>query len=697
MDSDDELDDVRLGIGVPEHDRYDWMGRETRRMRLYEYEIQEYVDEFHGLHPEPTPEQYQQAQRMLRSYHQDRFLDTLKGYHEGVCDLSGRHPERYTRLMSRFNTLSRQFSRLLSRANLVSGEETYEIGDHTFTDNWLEYVFEEPQEWEALGKTWHIPFHSAYGFMKSLLKFTNVPAEHPMPCFQKTLLLDLPIEILENIVGECDSDSLRQLYATCRQLRLLALTDVYTCCTFTFTPHRMDMDWRQAAVRDENGISPYLRERVDNHQTLVLRQMDFLRQLPDALNRTKEISFFDSWTRDCQSSLGKFVVTGRTAEELLLPMISRLSFFIFRCPLETLHFCSQNFTGMIWDAARSSSTLRTLSINARVTEDPHNWLPALSLVNLELFLQNGFGLQMWDIIPLCPNLRYFSFESFEGRASRIPASIASPPNMFRTLTRIALQGVLAKSIRVLIQALNDAALALAPQRLPLTHFRLDVKCSLLKRDMVLQLIDALSRASIRVLSLSQLHYARPDILQHFAIGLPLLEALALRHQQRALSDTSGRSVVWPSPAYEYAVALRDFPRLMFFAFNNELCRIAYTPYYLAEAEDNYAHAMDNTKVARKEWSEYLTLERRKAIGPRDVAFHPSMRDHLDDSDSDVLPRLFATHCPTLSLLKAGYSKWSFDRHADGRIVARVGGRRTPAEDSETKRKYDMFNSGAWGV
>lgn len=112
---------------------------------------------------------------------------------------------------------------------------------------------------------------------------------------------------------------------------------------------------------------------MEKYRALVIRHMDSLRQRPHALDRTKGISFRDTWTSDNQSFLAKYALTGRTAEELVLPLLSRLTFFIFRCPLETLDFHSQVFTGMIWDAARSSSTLRTLSVNARVQEDPHNW------------------------------------------------------------------------------------------------------------------------------------------------------------------------------------------------------------------------------------------------------------------------------------------------------------------------------------
>ena len=124
------------------------------------------------------------------------------------------------------------------------------------------------------------------------------------------------------------------------------------------------MDWQEAAV---------LREQLDKSRGLILRHMDSLRQIPDALDRTKDLFFFDTWTSDYGLSLGKYASTGRTAEELLLPLLSRLTFFVLRCPLETLHWQSQELPGIIWDAARSCSTLRTMTINARVPEDPHNW------------------------------------------------------------------------------------------------------------------------------------------------------------------------------------------------------------------------------------------------------------------------------------------------------------------------------------
>ena len=49
--------------------------------------------------------------------------------------------------------------------------------------------------------------------------FMDINAKHPTPQFQNIMLLDLPVEVLENIDGKCDSNSIRQLYTTCRQLR----------------------------------------------------------------------------------------------------------------------------------------------------------------------------------------------------------------------------------------------------------------------------------------------------------------------------------------------------------------------------------------------------------------------------------------------------------------------------------------------
>lgn len=223
---------------------------------------------------------------------------------------------------------------------------------------------------------------------------------------------------------------------------------------------------------------------------------------------------------------------------------------------------------------------------------------ATSLFNLHLILQNALGLRMWEIVPLCSNLRYLSFYSQKETASRIPANIATSTNLFCTLTRISLRGVLAKSVRFLIQALNETTFTMEPRRLPLTHVRLDVKCSLLKRDVAFQLVDALSHASIRVLYWAQLQYVKPDILDHIALKLPLLESLTLRHVQRVMSEARCTSK-WPYPMHEYASALRHFPKLEFSGFNNDMRNMAYTPLFLTEAEVDYAETEEKDKVARR--------------------------------------------------------------------------------------------------
>ena len=51
------------------------------------------------------------------------------------------------------------------------------------------------------------------------------------PRFQSLKLLDLPVEVLENVVRQCDG-SLLPLSATCRTLRDVALADAYTVWSY---------------------------------------------------------------------------------------------------------------------------------------------------------------------------------------------------------------------------------------------------------------------------------------------------------------------------------------------------------------------------------------------------------------------------------------------------------------------------------
>ena len=68
-----------------EHNIDNWLYRDSRPfLKLHENEIWEYVARFHRIHGEPTAEDYEQAKNMLWIYHQDRFFDTLKGYHQVI-------------------------------------------------------------------------------------------------------------------------------------------------------------------------------------------------------------------------------------------------------------------------------------------------------------------------------------------------------------------------------------------------------------------------------------------------------------------------------------------------------------------------------------------------------------------------------------------------------------------------------------
>lgn len=81
---------------------------------------------------------------------------------QGEADLTGRHLERYKRLMARFLQLSQQFHELVSCAILTSGEETWGTGSYARTHTWYEYEFKDPEEWDVFSKRWHVPFGSAY-------------------------------------------------------------------------------------------------------------------------------------------------------------------------------------------------------------------------------------------------------------------------------------------------------------------------------------------------------------------------------------------------------------------------------------------------------------------------------------------------------------------------------------------------------
>ena len=124
-----------------------------------------------------------------------------------------------------------------------------------------------------------------------------------------------------------------------------------------------------------NGVSLYMRRLVGQQRDRLLRRIDSIHGRPYALDRTKKLWFKDDWTSDSGLvGFGGFAPdTGKSAEELLPPLLSRLCVLIFRCPLESLHFHSSEFVGFIWDAARSSRTLRTLIINARIQENPAHW------------------------------------------------------------------------------------------------------------------------------------------------------------------------------------------------------------------------------------------------------------------------------------------------------------------------------------
>ena len=63
-------------------DQWLYRSRPLPYLRLYDDKIHEQVVTFHEVCESPTADDYDQEKNMLWSLHQDRFLDTLKGYHK---------------------------------------------------------------------------------------------------------------------------------------------------------------------------------------------------------------------------------------------------------------------------------------------------------------------------------------------------------------------------------------------------------------------------------------------------------------------------------------------------------------------------------------------------------------------------------------------------------------------------------------
>ncbi|KAF8153100.1 hypothetical protein B0H34DRAFT_91409 [Crassisporium funariophilum] len=548
-------------------------------------------------------------------YHVLRMFDSIRGFHQGYLDLSGRHPDRYYALQSQWNRYLSHFLNL--ETEILTCEELNAIG----IPNGY-HVVHDTRHWRLFQTKWRIPHSTSYAqLLKCTQRVLREIKRRPVPNFQKIRLTDLPAEVLDNIVKFAPTPHAKLLACTCRLLNEISQRHIFR-------------SW-QMKLQVPSEISPFNAEYSSFNLPTVaeycrkdlVKNADFLAKTPHISHRIRKLVVFDEWW-----------VRRRAHPHENNPFVLGMDFYksvnqtlglALRCASKLSTLVLQNLELSLELCRRISeiSTLHTLdlhlcriprSVRKRLAVDS---VPLSSQIsNLHIYMDSGFQEthSQWYSLLLCPQIRTLSVVQFgEGAFPTLDTSIWVKCRL-TALERFSLDNVDYGDLVELMQFLGNNKTSIAH----LTHFKLHMDWGIPDSE-VLTLLLALEGAPLEVLVLEGLAEAEFALFARIASQYPDLVALTLIRRQNH-NQHQNKLVIWPHASWEYASYLRGFKVLRHFCWNFLTEYWDATPTLLLAFEGGFPSPSEN----------------------RVLEYDPS--DDLPyflDSHWMALP--FAAYCPTL--------------------------------------------------
>ncbi|KAL1746705.1 hypothetical protein HDZ31DRAFT_33515 [Schizophyllum fasciatum] len=627
-----------------------------------------------------------------------RFFETLIGFHKGCVDLTGRHPPRYERLVTRLKVLLTEFTSLCKRCTTTT-REVNEWNCRLKKDVVHEesvHEFDPPVLWGEFASKWRLgDLYNLGALTQELVVCVKVMAASK-PRFQTLFLHDLPPELLDIIFSMLGPNGSACLGATCKLLREHAVAYAYevnspysrlttklipyqTIRYILDAPNSLDFDLMDKLKAMRNGQEKsdmYVRKVAIRQRNALVKRVRHIIKQKHILARTRALQFSEDWTAELWIWPG---ILGCTYDEFVDPLVKPLAIHLRDSPATSLRYSTRYLQPIVWSGILRCPTLRSLSLLTSLKEDVYlahmpSRSPARSIINLELvFKQEAAPHFLWEIVSLCPSALFLSVCGPHLRGGTyIPANvfISDRHKPLKHLRRIALHGVDAASASVLARAFEAAG---DP---PLTHFSFSpAKKTHISRDVAFSLILSLRRAkNLRVLRLSGLQYAKPDLLAWVGEHTPGLHVLVLEHQPSRYRECSGRGVLWPSEPLEYAPHLAAFAQLKHFAVNMRMVFLCFGTQSLLRLENGYDGAEEADEEALNRWFRrmYPVPDGGVRDDEEEEQEDPRCADYLSNTAFHATTRLFAIHGKALRTVSFKgvapihkYVAWAIDRTPEG--------------------------------
>ncbi|PCH42331.1 hypothetical protein WOLCODRAFT_120355 [Wolfiporia cocos MD-104 SS10] len=545
-------------------------------------------------------------------YRVSRFLKSFIRFHEGSLDLSGRSERRYSSLRKRVIAFLQDVE--LIQRHATRHEQRIQI-PLRFEHVLVHYVVDPAHILKDFEEKYRLS--NVHTFLDDI--FTNADRCRALlqaetaPILQQKYLTDLPPELIHRIMDVSEVTEARLLGATCREFHEISRAYAFQTRSLTLgkTLHRHD---------DTKADAMHYRERFQS-------ELDFLLSRADILQRIRDLRISSSWDDDSLERAD--LAPGSPAHEDFFAPVKRGILRVFNGTnnLLQLHLDQLDITRSMISAMSSMHALSTLSLSGcRLGSHLRSWSRAPQLpqvVNATFTLFYPAHYDSLHVLRILPNVQKLTLVGLGYNDWAIPESVILLCNPFRTAKRVFISDYADTDEDILMLAAWIAAASQGPgQRLPLTHFKLEVKRGI-RQHVLITLLSALHGAPLTALSLVGLSYVGQELFENLASAFPDLGALTLVHRQNDLQRRNGPSV-WPGTTWEYAARLAGFANLRYFGWNFDIRPV------LVDVMCNLPLAEKNDEEAKS-----LLLFQE----PVDYA-----------SDWQSLARLFLVYCPMLERL-----------------------------------------------
>ncbi|KAK7690456.1 hypothetical protein QCA50_005554 [Cerrena zonata] len=562
-----------------------------------------------------------------------RFFSTIKGFHQGKLDLSGRHNERYISVKQRFLKFYRDVQQLEHAAvpyHYPLRDEKNRVIIRNRQPVYIQDIaIDPPQLLEDFRKRWHIDerYNLSTLFRETADVWNYVFVKRREPKLQKLCLVDLPTELLLVIVENADKDDLRRLGVTCRVLNQV-------CFTLVFESYTLRLSYNDKVLTDPGYATMPPAQRQSLYASLTTdsttrfhRDVQYLLSRNDILCRIHKLTLKN-----------ELFSLGHNPPSFYEPIDHAVKTLLRRTlNIRELVLHPWFITPSLFDGTSIVNLKRVVIQKSSSNIDRHlesEWAPCVSVQELSLTIGHITDLDSWGVIKHLPNLRSLSICGRDfwwsiSRDATLPLRALHPHfafsvNPWRTLEHFYLSAICSGEVARLVQWITLVQTS-SPFPLRLTHLKISIGNGIFEEDLIL-LLDQLRQSGdlMQNIVLDGLHEAEPGLLDLIATTFPNLTSLTLLYRESPPQKRS-RPANWPYPSWEYAQHLAQFRKLRFFGWNFRVSMESPTPYALHFFENGYPE-----------------FEGKRQEIPQDV--------HMFEDAEFTVARLMGVNCTSLEVV-----------------------------------------------